>query len=573
MNESNAENLENVVPPQSPTADAQPPGEPEPQQSAPVAADDATLSDATAALSAASDAKPSKPASGPLSGRPSGPLARRQPANQPNSPPPSAGRPGSPAPVPQRPTPKKEAAPAAESAAPAAVSDSAKSEKPKHDGKGKGKEKYPPRGKQIAPPPKPRISVPSKRAPLSDDLEEMLARELDGSGLEEILGGQAGMPMREALTEGQRVQGRVIKKSVDAVFVSLGGPDEGAVAFEQFKEEPEIGAMIEVIVRGFNNDDGMYMLALPGQALDASDWDELEEGDVVEAYVEAVCNGGVEVKVGSIRGFIPISQLSEFRIEDAAEFVDKKLLCVVNECNARRKNLVLSHRAILEREREERRVEQMAKIAVGDVLEGTVRNVLDFGAFVDLGGVEGLIHISKLSWDRIKHPSEVIEAGQKVKVRIDKIDENTGKIGLSYRDLIEQPWDDIDSKFPIGSTATGTVTRTADFGAFVRLGTGIEGLIHISELAHHRVFKVDNIVKVGDEIEVKILSVDEESQRIGLSLKATQVKPQTEEEKAKEAAEEVDEPAPEPYIKKRHVGPLKGGKDADAGGAKFGLKW
>ncbi|QDS87449.1 30S ribosomal protein S1 [Rosistilla ulvae] len=440
-------------------------------------------------------------------------------------------------------------------------------------GKKEGKDKHPPRGKQIVPPPKPQIVVPSKRAPLSDDLEEMLARELAGSGLEEILGGQAGMPMREALVEGQRVQAKVIKKSVDAVFVSLGGPDEGSVAFEQFKEEPEIGASVEVIVRGFSNDDGMFMLALPGQALDASDWDELEEGDVVEAYVESVCNGGVDVKVGSIRGFIPISQLSEFRIEDAAEYVDKKLLCVVNECNPRRKNLVLSHRAILEREREERRVEQMAKIAVGDVLEGTVRNVLDFGAFVDLGGVEGLIHISKLSWDRIKHPSEVIEAGQKVKVRIDKIDENTGKIGLSYRDLIEQPWDDIDSKFPIGSTVTGTVTRTTDFGAFVRLGTGIEGLIHISELAHHRVFKVDNVVKVGDEIEVKILSVDADSQRIGLSLKATQVKPQTEKEKAEEAAAEIDEPAPEPYIKKRHVGPLKGGKDADAGGAKFGLKW
>ncbi|QDV68585.1 30S ribosomal protein S1 [Rosistilla carotiformis] len=570
MNESNAENLENAVPPQSSTADAQPPidaGDAATPSPAPLAADDATLSDAAAALAAAADSPAPASGSGPLAGRPSGPLARRSPGHQPSSPPPSAGRPGSPLPVPQR--PKKPAAPAAEGAATETGGEAAKPEKPKHV----GKEKHPPRGKQIAPPPTPRIMVPSKRAPLSDDLEEMLARELAGSGLEEILGGQAGMPMRDALVEGQRVQAKVIKKNVDAVFVSLGGPDEGAVAFEQFKEEPEIGASVEVIVRGFNNDDGMYMLALPGQALDASDWDELEEGDVVEAYVESVCNGGVDVKVGSLRGFIPISQLSEFRIEDAAEFVDKKLMCVVNECNPRRKNLVLSHRAILEREREERRQEQMAKIAVGDVLEGTVRNVLDFGAFVDLGGVEGLIHISKLSWDRIKHPSEVIETGQKVKVRIDKIDEATGKIGLSYRDLLEQPWDNIDSNFPVGSTVTGTVTRTADFGAFVRLGTGIEGLIHISELAHHRVFKVDNVVKVDDVIEVKILSVDKDSQRIGLSLKATQVKPQTEEEKAKEAAEAIDEPAPEPYIKKRHVGPLKGGKDADAGGAKFGLKW
>ena len=149
---------------------------------------------------------------------------------------------------------------------------------------------------------------------------------------------------------------------------------------------------------------------------------------------------------------------------------------------------------MLEREREERRQEQLAKISVGDTLEGVVRNVRDFGAFVDLGGVEGLIHVSKLSWDRIKHPSEVIEEGQKVKVKIDKIDQESGKIGLSYRDLLEHPWDGIDAKFPVGDVVKGVVSRVADFGAFVKLSTGIEGLVHISELAHHRVVKVTNIV-------------------------------------------------------------------------------
>ncbi|MEZ6091166.1 MAG: S1 RNA-binding domain-containing protein [Pirellulaceae bacterium] len=247
-------------------------------------------------------------------------------------------------------------------------------------------------------------------------------------------------------------------------------------------------------------------------------------------------------------------------------------MCVVTESNPRRKNLVLSHRAVLEREREERRQQQLARISVGDEMEGVVRNILDFGAFVDLGGVEGLIHISKMSWDRIKHPSEVLEVGQKVKVRIDKLDEKTGKIGLSYRDLLEHPWDNIDAKFPIGSTVKGTVSRTADFGAFVRLGTGIEGLVHISELAHHRVVKVDNIVKEGDEVDVKILTVDSESQRIGLSMKATQAAPEPE-KKEDDATEAIDEPPPEPVIKRRHTGPLKGGKDSDAGGSKFGLKW
>jgi ribosomal protein S1 len=276
----------------------------------------------------------------------------------------------------------------------------------------------------------------------------------------------------------------------------------------------------------------------------------------------------LECKVAGIDGFIPISQISEHRVEDTAEFLDQKFLCVVTEANPRRGNLVLSRRAVLEREREEKRQEQLEKIQPGDLLEGIVRTVKDFGAFVDLGGLEGLIHVSKLSWDRIKHPSEVIEPGQKVKVKVDSIDKQTGKISLSYRDLLENPWDSVTETISAGSVISGTVTRTAAFGAFVRLAAGVEGLVHISEIAGHRVSNVAAFVKEGQEIEVKVLSIDRESQKISLSIKQAH-------HKAEETSTAVEEDTPplEPVIKATHQGPLRGGNDQGSGGERFGLRW
>ena len=236
----------------------------------------------------------------------------------------------------------------------------------------------------------------------------------------------------------------------------------------------------------------------------------------------------------------------------------------------RRGNLVLSRRAILEREKEEKRKEQLEKIQEGDVMEGVVRSVKDFGAFVDLGGLDGLIHVSKLSWERVKHPSEVLEVGQKVQVRIDRFDKETGKIGLSYRDLLDNPWDTAEAEFAIGTICKGTVSKIAAFGCFVRLAPGVEGLVHISELAHHRVSRVDTFVSEGQEVEVKVLSFDREAQKIGLSMKAVQGPPA--DAKPTKPAEE-DEPQREPVVKPTHAGPLKGGNNTDTGGERFGLRW
>jgi predicted RNA-binding protein with RPS1 domain len=419
---------------------------------------------------------------------------------------------------------------------------------------------------------KAKVSVPNLRHPLSDDLQAELESALATADVDSILGGSAGMPDRVELEEGQKVRGKILKIDDESVYVSLGGPNEGAVSKLQFTEEtlPEVGSMVEVTIRGFNNADGLYNLVVPGQALDVSDWEDLEEGTVVEAHVAAANTGGLEATVGNIRGFIPISQIAQYRIEDATEFVGQRLMCLVTECNARRKNLVLSHRAILEREREEQRQQQLEKIEPGDVMEGTVRSVKDFGAFVDLGGLDGLIHITKLSWDHVKSAGDVLTVGQKVKVKIDKIDKQTGKIGLSYRDLMENPWDAVEATMSVGSICTGTVTRMANFGAFVRLAAGIEGLVHISEVAGHRVSNVNSVLKEGEEVTVKVLSVERESQRISLSIKQAQSKAA---DSAAKVEEEVEEPPRELAVKRQHEGPLKGGTGSGAGGNPFGLNW
>lgn len=417
-----------------------------------------------------------------------------------------------------------------------------------------------------------KTAVPNVRDQLSEDLQAELEATLAEADLDTILGGNAGVPdRREPLGEGARVHAQVIKIHQDNVFVSLGGPDEGTIPFEQFTdEEPTPGQSIEVIVRGINSEDGLFSCSLPGKATEVSDWDDIDEGSVVEATITGHNNGGLECKVGSVRGFMPISQISEYRVEDCSEFVDQKMVCLVTEANARRGNLVLSRRAILEREREVKRQEQLEKIEPGDILEGVVRSVRDFGAFVDVGGLDGLIHVSKLSWERIKHPSEVIEEGQNVKVRVDKIDKQTGKMSLTYRDLLENPWDSAESMFAVGSVHKGEVTRTAEFGAFVRLTAGVEGLCHISELATHRVSRVSSVVNVGDEVDVKIMSFDRDSQKVGLSIKAAHAKPAAEGEKQ---VEEEVEPPRELAVKASHSGPLKGGNDRPSGGEKFGLRW
>jgi small subunit ribosomal protein S1 len=414
----------------------------------------------------------------------------------------------------------------------------------------------------------PKVPVPNARrrdASEDDELEGVLA----GADLDALMIGDRKVRAGVGLETGGRYPARVIKIHNANVFVSLGGPNEGVIPLLQFTDMPTEGLNLEVVIRSYNADEGLYELSIPGEAISANDWGDLEEGAVVEARVESANTGGVECKVGNVRGFIPISQLSEFRIESAADYVGQKLLCVITEANPRRGNLVLSHRAVLEREKQQKRQERLASLEIGQKCEGTVRKVMDFGVFVDIGGLDGLIHISQLSWDKVKHPSEVVKEGDKVTVRIEKFDPKTGKISLSYRDSQDDPWNDVEARFPTGSTTRGTVSRLANFGAFVKLATGIEGLVHISELAHRRVNNVGQVLQEGQEVEVKILSVDRNSQRISLSLKATQAKPENAKSQSDSAPEE--ESRRESSVRK-YQGPLRGGTGS-GGGELFGLKF
>lgn len=465
-------------------------------------------------------------------------------------------------------TPKRES----ESGSEDADSDASTAEKTNLRGKGgKGKDRSRAETGRIQTPPQvaPKVAVPSRRQPLPDDLEnELNAAMGGGTDLDKLLIGDSMLQIGHQLDEGQRIQATVMKTHGDSVFVSLGGPNEGVIPKLQFETLPEPGDRFDVIVRGYLPQESLYELTKPGNAVEVADWSDLREGEIIEVVVTGSNAGGLECKAGHIPGFIPISQITEYRIENTADFVGQKMMCVVTEANPRRGNLVLSRRAVLEREKAEKREARLAGLEIGAAVDGVVRKVLDFGAFIDIGGIDGLLHISQLSWERVKHPSELLSEGQKIQVRIDKIDPQTGKIGLSYRSLQDHPWTGIEQRFPVGAMVQGTVSRIAEFGAFVKLATGIEGLIHLSELAHHRVTRVGNVVQEGQEVSVKVLSIEPEKQRMSLSLKAAQTAPETE----NAGQEEAEEPARKPVVPK-HRGPLKGGTGKSSGGEQFGLKW
>jgi len=417
-----------------------------------------------------------------------------------------------------------------------------------------------------------KVPPPNLRERLSPDLEDELKKVLGDTQVDELLGGDSPLSSQAMLEPESRHHAQVVAVRRDDVFVELGGREQGIISVRQFAEPPQPGGTLEVVVQRFNAEEGLYELSLPGAAVSVEDWGDLSEGMLVEAHVTGHNTGGLECEVNHIRGFIPISQVALYRVEDLAPLVGQHFTCLVTEANPERRNLVLSRRAVLEREREEARQQLLNSLRPGQVHEGVVRKLVDFGAFVDLGGVDGLLHISRLAWHRVEHPSEVLAEGQRIKVKIEKIAAETGKISLAYRDLFESPWAAAATKYPPQSVVRGKVTKLMEFGAFVELERGVEGLIHISELAHKRVWRTSDVVKEGDQVEVLVLSVDPQAQRISLSLKALAPAP----EPAKKEREE--EPAAaaaprQPPKRKKPEPPLGGGLGRVKGGARFGLKW
>jgi small subunit ribosomal protein S1 len=413
---------------------------------------------------------------------------------------------------------------------------------------------------------------PNIRDQLSPELEAEYEAALSDLSFDTLMTQAAAGEVATEIVPETRIKGRVARVHRDDVFIDLGGRNQGVVSLRQFETPPKEGDELELLVVRFNVDEGFYELSRTTAAVSVGNWDEVTEGQIIEVTVTGANKGGLECQVAGIRAFIPMGQVSVYRVENPEELVGQRLACVVTEVSRERQNLVLSHRAVMERERNEQREKMLAELGVGQLREGIVRSLKDFGAFVDLGGLDGLIHISQLSWDRVKHPSEVLEVGQKVKVRIDKFDKETGKISLSYREVGANPWQNAASKYLAGARAKGTVSRLMDFGAFVKLEPGVEGLIHISELGHGRVFRARDVVSEGQEVEVKVLSVDEENQRMSLSLKALMSAP-VKPGQQKVEDEDMPLPAGAPKPPRKRSEELKGGTGRPSGGDKFGLKW
>lgn len=406
----------------------------------------------------------------------------------------------------------------------------------------------------------------------SAELDLEIAEALGGKSLEDLLGADAqNAPATSDVLEPEtKCRGRIVSIHGEDVFLDLGGRNQGVLSSRQFAAPPVIGALVDVTAGRFDVEDGLYQVTLPGAAQKVEDWSQISEGMVVEAKITGHNKGGLECEVNGLRGFIPAGQIAPYRVENMEQFVGDKFNCIVTEANTERRNLILSRRSILERERQEAKEQLLGTLQVGDIKEGRVTKLMDFGAFIDMGGVDGLLHVSQLGWQRVKHPSDVLEVGQAIKVKIQKIDPATGKISLAFRDLMENPWVGVTRKYPVGARVPGTVTRLMEFGAFVQLEPGVEGLVHISELAHQRVFRASDVVKEGEAIEAQVTAVDEQAQRIGLSIKALVARP------TQGGKKQEDEDAPvEPAIKSKgkFTGTLKGGIGKSSGGEQFGLNW
>ena len=373
----------------------------------------------------------------------------------------------------------------------------------------------------------------------------------------------------DELEEGTRLQGTISSVHGDDVFVEVGLRFPAVVPSRQFEgiqKTPEVGMQLEVVVDRMKADEGLLLVNLPrGKRKASGNWDALAKGQVVDCMVSKTNKGGLEVTIGSLRGFIPVSQIDINYVEDPEQFVGQKLTAQVTEINPGRRRLVLSRRALQELERLEAAESIWQTLDEGQTLTGNVKTIKDYGAFIDLGGVDGFLHIGEISWTRIDHPSEIIHEGQQVEVKVLKLDREKSKISLGMKQLAQNPWSLAETNYPKGNTVSGRVTRTTDFGAFVELEPGLEGLIHISELDHRRVKRVTEVVTAGESVEVQVLEVDPKRRRISLSLKALTAAPEPPRD------EDLAPSGGEEYVRK-HKGPLKGGtsRQESAGGGLFG---
>jgi small subunit ribosomal protein S1 len=367
--------------------------------------------------------------------------------------------------------------------------------------------------------------------------------------------------------EGDVVKGKVVRIDKDEVLVDIGYKAEGVIPSNELSirksvdphEEVELGEEVDALVLTKEDAEGRLILSKKRARFEKA-WRKIEvaadSGEPVEGSVIEVVKGGLILDLG-VRGFLPASLVDIRRVHNLDEFMGQTLECKVIELNRSRNNVVLSRRAVLEEERKEVREQILGRLEPGQVVEGKISNIVDFGAFVDLDGIDGLIHISELSWSHVNHPGEVVEIGDTVRIKVLDIDRNRQRISLGLKQTQEDPWQRVINTHRSGDVLEGTVTKVVAFGAFVEILPGVEGLVHISELADHHVENPSEVVEPGSKLNVKILEIDEERRRLSLSIKRVEGQnmamaglgeqiAQAEGATPADSAAEADQPAGEP---------------------------
>lgn len=331
------------------------------------------------------------------------------------------------------------------------------------------------------------------------------------------------------IREGSIVIGRILEIQPQVVLVDIGYKSEGAIPVSEFEdEEIEVGKEIEVLLERLENDEGMIVLSKE-KAAHKQNWDKIvkvfHDGSLVKGKVKAVVKGGLMVNVG-VEAFLPGSQIDIIPPKDLTEYVGNIYEFKIVKINDERKNVVLSRREVIEAERAEQRQAFLQEVNAGDEVEGFVKNITDFGAFIDLKGMDGLLHITDMSWGRVNHPSEMLTIAQPIKVQILEVDKEKERVSLGLKQMTPNPWEDIENRFPVGDQVKGKITKLVPYGAFVEVAVGVEGLIHVSELSWtKRITRPSDVLELGQEIESVVLGINIEEQKISLGVRQLEPNP------------------------------------------------
>ena len=422
-----------------------------------------------------------------------------------------------------------------------------------------------------------KIPVPNARMPLSDDLqaeyEAALGDLAEANGFDTVLNNDTSHQAGVVFQQDDKVEATVQRISREDVILDLGNFTQGVASLRQFTEVPTIGTKVKVSIVRFNESEGLYEVTLPYAAAIIGDWSEVQEGMIVDAAVTGQNTGGLECEVAHIRAFMPAGQVSIYHRDNFDDLINTHLMAVVLEAKPEKRNLVISHKAYEFRQQEAEKKEFLATMKEGDVFDAVVRKIMPFGCFVDLGhGVEGLVHISRLSWGHVTDPNEVVKEGEMIKVMYLKTDDK-GKLSFSRRETMPSPWETAPVKYAVNTVCTAKIVKVEPFGAFCELEPGVEGLLHISELAHQRVGHVSDIVKIGQEVQVQVISMDPLARKIGLSIKALiapPVKEESEEDnpghkKKKENPEDLEAKPLAKKYRNNKTDNLKGGTTNNSG--------